>query len=698
MSKPLLIFILVLLPAVSQPSSWTVACYMVADNNLAPWCREDLEELKSIGTQSGLTIIAQVDWPDSGGKRYLVNPGDLEVVQEFGIMNSGDPFALAEFGSWSFSEYQATHHLLVIWDHGNGWTKGDSEAKGICYDESADDFISISDGELKLALERIMRSVGRKIDIVAFDACLMQMVEVLSEMDGASVFAVGSEQVVPLKGFPYDSILSHVAANPRLIPRELADLMVTEYIRSYVQAGVDVTLSRVDLSAFHDILVASVAFASALRSHPTDPEVRYAREAVQTFSIEYVPPSPRDDHIDYRDFADLLSNSSLPSLAAASSALCTLIDSSTFVQSRGASMQNACGIAVWFPDNYSAFMHSVYGYRHLRFASTTNWEKAVYAYYGVADTVPPTTPHIEPFEIEERNSYTLTWHPSYDLSDVTCYELIELTGVDVSFQDDAESGGDSWGMNGFSLTSGAAHSGSHSYFSQSGELATKEPVLLSGEGRLHFWYRCRMRNGQDYLRVQISSDGTQWSTIDSLSATHEQWTKVERTLHTDSFYLGFSFASDGALDHWVYLDDIQVDSISTVDTLSTQLVSTQYRFSHTPKGIYYYQLRACDPFRNRSGWSELASAHLPDYSPPLAYPNPFQSSTTITYDAPLDVRVLAIYDLTGRRIRTLKTEPGEREVYWDGSDDAGAPVASGVYFCTVDGTTIHKTGKIIVLR
>lgn len=698
MSKTIFIIVYILFAAASGASNWTVALYMVADNDLAPWCVQDLEELQSVGSKDGLTIIAQVDWPDSGAKRYLVNQGSLEILMDFGQINSGDPASLAEFASWSFLNYPATNLTLVIWDHGNGWTKGLSEVKGICWDGSANDFISVSEGELRYALSRTKRRLGRKIDIVAFDACLMQMVEVLSELRDAVDFVVGSEHLVPIEGFPYDSILSKVGANPSITPRGLADLMVTEYIHYYTETSNEVTLSRVDLSMFEELLDASREFSSVLRANATHPSVRYARGMVQTFSIEHVPPTPEDDHIDYYNFAQLLSDSYLPSMSSPANTLVELIDSSTFSQFHGAELQNAHGIAIWFPDNYSAFISNAYEYRNLDFASATNWEKAIYPYYGVSDTFPPTTPQVHPIEPDESNSYDVNWEPSYDLSDVERYELIEAKGVGESFWDDAESGGEKWEMNGFLLSSGLAHTGSHSYFSHSGELQTRNSISISREGRLSVWCTYRMRKAVDFLRVEISSDGEEWTTIDSVTGIHEAWKKVELNVDVDSFYLRFRFTSDGAMDHWVYLDDIRVDSISSLDTISAVLKSTCYRFFHKQKGTYYYQLRACDGFGNQSKWSDFAVVNLPNYFPPFGYPNPFQNSVTIAFDGPQEEHILMIYNLMGQRIKTINTEFGQHEVLWDGTDDSGVRVPSGIYFCVVEGISPPRSGKLIRLR
>ncbi|HEX9973247.1 MAG TPA: FlgD immunoglobulin-like domain containing protein, partial [bacterium] len=66
------------------------------------------------------------------------------------------------------------------------------------------------------------------------------------------------------------------------------------------------------------------------------------------------------------------------------------------------------------------------------------------------------------------------------------------------------------------------------------------------------------------------------------------------------------------------------------------------------------------------------------------YPNPFNLSTTIAFQLSQPAKVLlAIYDLQGREIRTLLQETktaGHYSVNWDGRDEAGNCVASGMYF------------------
>ncbi|HPG40890.1 MAG TPA: FG-GAP-like repeat-containing protein [bacterium] len=67
------------------------------------------------------------------------------------------------------------------------------------------------------------------------------------------------------------------------------------------------------------------------------------------------------------------------------------------------------------------------------------------------------------------------------------------------------------------------------------------------------------------------------------------------------------------------------------------------------------------------------------------YPNPFNPATTITFELTEWANVeIAIFDITGRTVKTLLHERrgnGEHNISWDGRDDAGLPVSSGVYLC-----------------
>jgi hypothetical protein len=85
-----------------------------------------------------------------------------------------------------------------------------------------------------------------------------------------------------------------------------------------------------------------------------------------------------------------------------------------------------------------------------------------------------------------------------------------------------------------------------------------------------------------------------------------------------------------------------------------------------------------------------------------AAPNPFNPATVVTYAVPRSGRVrMTVYDLRGARVRTLldeTVEAGAHELQWDGRDDGGAGVASGVYVLEMRAEEETVTRKVAVLK
>jgi hypothetical protein len=85
-------------------------------------------------------------------------------------------------------------------------------------------------------------------------------------------------------------------------------------------------------------------------------------------------------------------------------------------------------------------------------------------------------------------------------------------------------------------------------------------------------------------------------------------------------------------------------------------------------------------------------------------PNPFNPSTRIVYVVPTggEVRVtLDVFDVNGRRIRRLASErpsTGRVAIEWDGRDDAGRAMASGVYFYRLVAGATTITRRMTLLK
>jgi subtilisin-like proprotein convertase family protein len=83
-------------------------------------------------------------------------------------------------------------------------------------------------------------------------------------------------------------------------------------------------------------------------------------------------------------------------------------------------------------------------------------------------------------------------------------------------------------------------------------------------------------------------------------------------------------------------------------------------------------------------------------------PNPFNPVTNISYGAPSKSHVyLAVYNVAGRLVRTLvdrDVDPGYHTEVWDGRDDSGVSVGSGVYFCRMEATGFSANRKMVLLK
>lgn len=84
------------------------------------------------------------------------------------------------------------------------------------------------------------------------------------------------------------------------------------------------------------------------------------------------------------------------------------------------------------------------------------------------------------------------------------------------------------------------------------------------------------------------------------------------------------------------------------------------------------------------------------------YPNPFNPTTDIAYALPDARQVkLTIYNVLGQSVRNLVSgvqEAGYHKVTWNGSDNAGNPVPSGVYFYRLDAGSFSQSMKMVMLK
>ena len=144
---------------------------------------------------------------------------------------------------------------------------------------------------------------------------------------------------------------------------------------------------------------------------------------------------------------------------------------------------------------------------------------------------------------------------------------------------------------------------------------------------------------------------------------------------------------------------VQVGDILEVTVTDTtgEIASEKFRFTVTPDALANAVLRVT-----------LDSVGNPKQSLLLQnYPNPFNPETWIPYNLSEAADVtLSIYDTTGQRILTLSLgfqsagfyQSRSRAAYWDGRNDLGERVSSGVYFYQLSGQSFHQMKRMVIVK
>jgi hypothetical protein len=85
------------------------------------------------------------------------------------------------------------------------------------------------------------------------------------------------------------------------------------------------------------------------------------------------------------------------------------------------------------------------------------------------------------------------------------------------------------------------------------------------------------------------------------------------------------------------------------------------------------------------------------------YPNPFNAGTTISFSLPQANRVsLVVYNMHGQRVNTLIAEQeltaGQHQIVWNGKNDYGAEIGSGLYLCRITSGNIGKVIRLVMIK
>ena len=393
--KYALIFVLIILsisftgcftnPPVPNIPEWTVMVYLDADNNLESAGINDINEMEMVGSSDDVNIVVQADripgynisnsdWTTTR-RYYITQDNDPFLINspfsDLGELNMGDPQTLVDFASWAATECPAKKYLLVIWNHGGGFRSPAYTTKDIAWDDtSGGDRITMP--ELEYALSEIGTHMGKNIDIVGMDACLMAMTEVAYQIKDCADILVASEENEPGDGWPYDTILAQLVANSTMSSEQLATDIVNKYIIFYPYDNV--TQSAIDLSYMDDLASQLSSLAETIRGDLTTPSNKYITAAYNSQYYSQSPYSAEKDFIDLYDFCNqLLAYSNNLEVKNIRLNIQQTLNYAVIKSGyNGVSLSGSKGLSIYFP-YYTGYIDGKYS--DTNFAQDTFWDE-----------------------------------------------------------------------------------------------------------------------------------------------------------------------------------------------------------------------------------------------------------------------------------------------------------------------------------
>jgi len=347
---------------------WTVAVFLNADNNLDEFGVADQKEMAKVGSNDWLNIVTLIDRERGPACYNYIEKGKVTKVKDMGELDMGDYKLFIEFSKYVVANYPAKHYVFTLWNHGSGWKLGNQSpiTRGISYDDSSNNHITTN--QLAVALNEVKKVVGHNIDILNFDACLMQMAEVVYACKDNTDYIVASEETEPGAGTPYDDVLTTLTKTSTA--EAFAKSWTKAFIKSYSggsQGNEDCTQSAVKVAAMGPVFDAMNGLAKATISGKYSAEYKAAIQKVQAFA--------------YPENVDLLHLVSLLKASIKDEAIKTACDKVTAAcnaaiienGNAGYSMKNAKGIAVYLPSDFSAES----GYTALDFCKASLWDDMI---------------------------------------------------------------------------------------------------------------------------------------------------------------------------------------------------------------------------------------------------------------------------------------------------------------------------------
>ena len=403
----------------AEKKKWTVLFYFDGNNNLAPMAAHSFNSIKKSGSDDNVNLVGMYSQKGADAEMGLLKkkedlPAELQKSKDMipggqvlGEKDMGDPKTLQNFLDWGMKNYPAEHYAVVTWDHGAGFmgSMTDDKSKHI-----------IDNKEMAGVLNSVKEKIGKPIDVLDYNACLMSMAEVGYELKDGAKYMVGSEEVeaglvLPIPGLygttPQQKVMEDLKAGIKakgdVTPEELSKLYVFEAQKQFGATMFTPTQSAIDLSKMDAVKNAADGLAGKLLDRvKEDPKALLDLRAdigkTQNFLRCDMFAEPYVDHRDLGHFAKVIAGSDhySPEIKKAAEELKAAVQGAVIAEEHasqsnaGHVMENSTGLAAYIPKDYGHDLPrpnpidnvpsgGTHGYEETSFAKDTKWDEMLQA-------------------------------------------------------------------------------------------------------------------------------------------------------------------------------------------------------------------------------------------------------------------------------------------------------------------------------
>lgn len=209
---------------------WTILIYADGNNDLAPEMWQSKIDAEKVGSSNNVNVVMQIGresieliniirpsysimrhseaW--TGVRRYYILKSKSTMLNDLGNICMADPLNLYDFIKWGIETYPSEHYMLILSGHGGGFV-------AVMSDLSQDRPYMMGIYEMCKAINMIIKDVKIQIDILVFDMCDMNYIEIMYELGKNKANTVKTVLTYfengPISGLPYDKLIDFINGN-----------------------------------------------------------------------------------------------------------------------------------------------------------------------------------------------------------------------------------------------------------------------------------------------------------------------------------------------------------------------------------------------------------------------------------------------------------------------------------------------------